>query len=115
MLHTATLVVALLGAAAVPTLASPSADDIDAEQSLYAQRWVEAFRRLDATLNIVIVVSNRDSLYELEYVVEVEAQSRFLVVRCMPPDGRSYRAIVYPATILLIKETPEGARAKPRP
>lgn len=106
----------VLGATACtqPLVARDTAEDIDLEQSLYAQRWMEAFRRLDATNNITMVLSNRDSLYELEHVVEIEAHSRFLVVRCMPPGGRSYRAIVYPATILLIKETPENAGAADR-
>ena len=84
------------------------ADDIDQQQNTYAQRWVEAFRRLDARNNIVMVISNRETLYELEYVAEVEAQTRFLVVRCMPPNGLSYRALVYPGTILLVRETPNS-------
>jgi hypothetical protein len=83
------------------------ADDVDEQQSVYAQRWVEVIRRLDARNNIVMVISNRETLYELQYVAEVEAQSRFLVVRCMPPSGLTYRAVVYPGTILLVRETPK--------
>jgi hypothetical protein len=86
--------------------AENKANEIDVTQNLHAKRWTEAFSKLDATKNITIVIEAEDNLIEIENVLTVEAFSRFLIVRTKHPNGRIYRMLVYPGSILLIKEAP---------
>ena len=81
------------------------ANEMDATQNLYAKRWSEAFKKLDAKNNISIVISLDENLVEIENVYQVEAFSRFLIVQTKHKNGKRYKSIVYPGTILYIKES----------
>lgn len=109
------LIMALL-ATAFP-LASWSADARAADDTgtFLARRWMEAFQKLDSRNSITMVLSNRDSFYELENVVGIEAFSHFVVVRCKSTDGVFYHALVYPSTIMLVNEAPRSSVISRKP
>lgn len=80
--------------------------DEDVEQILNAQRWVEAFNKLDKRRNITVVLAHFNSVIELEHIIEAKSEGRFLILRYKHKNGGTYHYLVYPTSILLIKETP---------
>jgi len=86
--------------------AQAAAEVIDLQQILSAKRWTEAFEKLDPTNNIEILISLEDNLVEIDHVTEMKSHSRFLIVKYKHENGRFYQALIFPGTILLIREAP---------
>lgn len=96
-----------------------SADDESNEQRAeriaeerVAQRWADAFKRLNTRNNITMVLTNRGSFYEVDHVIAVEVSGGLLVVKSEPTPNAYYYSIVYPGTIMLVKETPLALQPK---
>ncbi|RKX35028.1 MAG: hypothetical protein DRP71_05030 [Verrucomicrobia bacterium] len=81
--------------------------DADVEQTLNAQRWVEAFNKLDKRQNITVVIAIYDNIIELENITEAKSDGSFLILRYKHTNGGTYHYLIYPTSILLIKETPK--------
>ncbi|MGB0371288.1 MAG: hypothetical protein ACPGN3_08025 [Opitutales bacterium] len=79
----------------------------DIRQSQIANRWIEAFGELDPRNNISIVLASYDISYELQGVVSMTYGKHFIVVTYRKGSGL-YKALIYPSTILIIKETPKA-------
>ncbi len=82
--------------------------DADVEQVLNAQRWMEAFNKLDKRHNITVVIAIYDNIIELENITEARADGRFLVLRYKHENGGTYHYLIYPTSVLLIKESPKS-------
>jgi hypothetical protein len=89
------------------TDAVQQAKDRDVAQILNAQRWTEAFNRLDKRHNITVVITSYDNIIELENITEAKSEGRFMILRYKHENGGTYHYLVYPTSILLIKETPK--------
>ena len=89
------------------------AERIDQVEVLFASRWQEAFKRLDPRSNISITLSMDDNMVEITNVFRLEAYSRFLILEARNEQGKNYKSIVYPSTILLIQE--KGGSTLPAP
>lgn len=79
----------------------------DQYQELIAERWIESFKQLDSRNNIVMVLVGYDKLYELKNVNSLTQNRRILIVRYRGSDGKDYKSLVYPSSILIIKESPK--------
>ena len=77
-----------------------------------ARQWVDAFKKLNTRNNITMILSNRNSFYELENVVSVEPNGHFLIVRCEPSANAYFYSLVYPDTIMLVREFPRTGKEK---
>jgi len=89
-------------AAAVNTVQDATISD--AYQQILAQRWSDAFDKLDNRSNITIVIGCENNSIEIQNVEKVETYSSILIVSAEGDDGRLYKSLVYPGSILLIKE-----------
>ena len=89
------------------------AERIDQVEVLFASRWQEVFKRLDPRNNISITLSMDDNMIEITNVFRLEAYSRFLILEARNEQGKNYKSIVYPSTILLIQE--KGGSTLPAP
>ena len=81
--------------------------DADLEQTLNAQRWTEAFNKLDKRHNITVVIAIYDNIIELENITEAKSDGRFLILRYKHANGGTYHYLIHPTSILLIRETPK--------
>jgi len=81
--------------------------DADVQQILNAQRWTEAFNKLDKRKNITVVIAIYDNIIELKNITEAKSDGRFLILRYKHENGGTYHYLIYPTSILLIKETPK--------
>ena len=88
-----------------PILAVQVDSTLDVQQKLFAEGWVESFRKLDARRDIQMVLSLDENLVEIDNVIKLEAFTRFLIVETKKSNGAISRTLVYPGTILLIRET----------
>ena len=73
-------------------------------QVMLANRWREAFRKLDPKNNISITIARDQQMVELENVFRMESYSIFLVVEAKDKNGKYFKSIVYPGSILLMSE-----------
>ncbi len=89
------------------------AKNVDQLEVMFASRWQEAFKRLDPRNNISITLSMDDNMIEITNVFRLEAYSRFLILEARNEQGKNYKSIVYPSTILLIQEKGGGLLPAP--
>lgn len=72
-----------------------------------ASKWIEAFGALNPANNITIVLVGYDKLYELDGLLNLEVKGTFIIVKYRADDGKEYRALIHPDSILLVKESPK--------
>jgi hypothetical protein len=91
-----------------------SADEASFEQrgTYLSRQWVEAFKKLNTRSNITMVLTNRDAYYEVDHVISIEASGYFLIVKTEPTANVYYYALVFPDTIMLVKESPKAPQQK---
>ncbi|MES1168838.1 MAG: hypothetical protein ABUL61_06675 [Oleiharenicola lentus] len=78
----------------------------ETRRTYVGSKWIEAFGALNPGNNITIVLVGYDKLYEQDGVLSLESKGTFLIVKYRADDGKEYRALIHPASILLIKESP---------